>query len=144
MFFFQLWKSHNHKLSFRKNGIWNYDLKCRKRNLLYPIRQLHFLNGNVSNLYNTDVIIYQIKKESWEQFCLWTSLPNFPIITTLVKYLVALLDITGFFFCIHTQVKKETVESNTGRFLCFNSTVSYSYPILCLRGCHVLFSIMKE
>jgi hypothetical protein len=53
------------------------------------------------------------------------------------------LDITGFFFCIRTQVtalvlrtsaftrvlmrKKKPVISNTDRFFCFNSTVSYTY-----------------
>ena len=30
-------------------------------------------NSKVSNVYNSDVISY---KKSWEQFCLWTSLPN--------------------------------------------------------------------
>jgi hypothetical protein len=53
------------------------------------------------------------------------------------------LDITGFFFCIRTQMtalvlstsaftwvfmlNKKPVISNTGRFFCFNGTVSYTY-----------------
>jgi hypothetical protein len=42
-------------------------------------------SSNATNLYNSDVIIYKIKK--WrEQFYLWTSLPNFPI-TTSTKFL---------------------------------------------------------
>jgi hypothetical protein len=56
------------------------------------------------------------------------------------------LDITGFFFRIRTQVtalvlrtsaftwvrmrKRKPVISNTGRFFCFNSTVSYTYTDL--------------
>ena len=44
------------------------------------------------------------------------------------------LDITSFFFRIRTQVtalvrKKKPVISNTGRFFCFNSTVSYTYNV---------------
>jgi hypothetical protein len=53
---------------------------------------------------------------------------------------LTVLDITGFFFRIRTQVtalvrrpspdyscgKKKTVISNTGRFFCFNSTASYT------------------
>ena len=45
----------------------------------------NIFNSNVSNLYNDDVIIYRIEK-SREQFCLWSSLPNFHI-KTLVKFL---------------------------------------------------------
>jgi hypothetical protein len=60
------------------------------------------------------------------------------------------LDITGFFFRIRTQVtalvllptsaftsvlmlKKKPNISNTGRFFCFNSTVSYTYMVGKLR-----------
>jgi hypothetical protein len=51
----------------------------------------HFfcLSSNASKLYNNDVIIYIIKKKSWEQF-----LPNFPI-TTLAKF-VSPKSIDGF------------------------------------------------
>ena len=45
----------------------------------------HEYSGEGRGVYNNDVIIYKIKK-SWEQFCLWTSLPNFPI-TAMVKFL---------------------------------------------------------
>ena len=37
-------------------------------------------HSNVSNLYNNDSIIYKIKRKSWEQFCLCTSLLYFYII----------------------------------------------------------------
>ena len=47
------------------------------------------------------------------------------------------LDITGFFFRMSTNTgsavtsvqmrKKKPVISNTGRFFCFNNTVSYTY-----------------
>ena len=37
-----------------------------------------WFNSSLSNLYN-NAIIYTIKKKSWEQFCLWTNLQNFPI-----------------------------------------------------------------
>jgi hypothetical protein len=38
-------------------------------------------NINAFNVYTNDIIIYKIKIMSWEQFCLWTSSPNFPIYT---------------------------------------------------------------
>ena len=34
------------------------------------------VNSSLSNLYN-NVIIYTIKKKSWEQFCLWTKCTEF-------------------------------------------------------------------
>ena len=47
--------------------------------------------SSLSNLYN-NVIIYQIKKKSWEQFCLWTNLQNFPI------HVIRALDIDVFLY----------------------------------------------
>ena len=43
-------------------------------------------NSSLSNLYN-NVIIYEIKTKSWEQFCLWTNLQNFPIQVIMALYI---------------------------------------------------------
>ena len=47
-------------------------------------------NSSLSNLYN-NVIIYTIKKKSWEQFCLWTNLQNFPIHVIRALYIEVFL-----------------------------------------------------
>ena len=75
-----------------------------------------------------------------------TTLLLYKLDTLLLKQKnLPVLDITGFFFHIRTQVtalvlhtsaftwvlmrKKKPVISNTGRFFCFNSTVSYTCPV---------------
>ena len=71
-----------------------------------------------------------------------TTLLLYKLIDTLLlkQKNLPVLDITGFFFRIRTQVtalvlrirKKKPVISNTGRFFCVNSTVSYTYCCLCI------------
>ena len=78
------------------------------------------------NFFSTTLLLYKLDTSLLKQM-------NFPV-----------LDITGFFFRIRTQVtalvlrssaftwvrmrKKKPVISNTGRFFCFNSSVSYTWP----------------
>ena len=66
---------------FQRNGCKNkiqYYLK--KRSCPYWIScntgNFFCFNSSLSNLYN-NVIIYTIKKKSWEQFCLWTKCTEF-------------------------------------------------------------------
>ena len=78
-----------------------------------------------------------------------TTLLLYKLDTLLLKQKnLSVLDITGFFFRIRTQVttlvlrtstftwvlmrKKKPVISNTGRFFCVNSTVSYTNYCLCI------------
>ena len=77
-------------------------------------------------------------------FIFWTTLLLYKLYILLLKQKnLPVLDIKGFFFRIRTQVtalvlrtsaftwvlmrKKKPVISKTGRFFCFNSTVSYTY-----------------
>jgi hypothetical protein len=65
-------------------------------------------SSNASNLYNSDVIIYKIKK--WrEQFYLWTSLPNFPITTSIKGIIIKSRS---------NQVKLEHIGTSAARKSC--------------------------
>ena len=79
---------------FRMNTQVKVEVRMRKKTVLSNTDDFFCFNSNVSNLYKNDVIIYKIKEEWWEQFCLWTCLPNFPI-TTLVKFLSSLIKRTA-------------------------------------------------
>jgi hypothetical protein len=84
-----------------------------------------------------------------------TTLLLYKLDTLLLKQKnLPVLDITGFFFRIRTQVtaehlgrhlstnaEKEPVISNTVRFFCFNSTVSYTSIIITIPFNNILLQI---
>ena len=78
-----------------RQQIWKIWVLLKKRSGPYWISHntgnFFCFNSSLSNLYN-NVIIYTIKKKSWEQFCLWTNLQNFPI------HVIRALDIDVFLY----------------------------------------------
>jgi hypothetical protein len=78
-----------------RQQIWKIWVLSKKRSGPYWISRntgnFFCFNSSLSNLYN-NVIIYTIKKKSWEQFCLWTNLQNFPI------HVIRALDIDMFLY----------------------------------------------
>ena len=124
--------------------------------ILFTWKTLKYLNINENRKHLTDknlliVVLFgflNIKsvKIYAIPFVFSTTLLLYKLDTLLLKQKnLPVLDITGFFFHIRIQVtaftwvlmrKKKPVISNMGRFLCFNSTVSYTCSNVLIQKVH--------
>ena len=91
-------------------------LSADKKPVISNTGNFFCFNNTISNLYNNDVIIYRINKKSWEQFCLWMSLPNFRV-TALVKFLKFSCYNIGQILKIFVKITAKTATCKIGLYL---------------------------